>query len=77
MSVCTASPASLPRVWGNPETLYLALVFLGMLFAMTILLSMWKMSRDLQSVQLQLGQLTENIHMSNTPVIISEPAVFF
>ena len=34
------------------------------------------MSRDLQRMQLQLNQLVESIRLSNTPVIISEPAVF-
>ena len=34
------------------------------------------MSRDLQRAQSQLNQLMESIRLSNTPVIISEPAVF-
>ena len=34
------------------------------------------MSRALLKVQSQLDQLVENIRISNTPVIISEPAVF-
>ncbi|OLP89894.1 29 kDa ribonucleoprotein A, chloroplastic [Symbiodinium microadriaticum] len=45
-------------------------------FALGLLLSVWKMSRALLKVQSQLDQLVESIRISNTPVIISEPAVF-
>ena len=62
-------------VWGNSDAVHLALFLTGACFALGLLLSMWKMSRALLKVQSQLDQLGENIRISNTPVIISEPAV--
>ncbi|CAE7761964.1 unnamed protein product, partial [Symbiodinium sp. KB8] len=63
-------------VGGNSDAVHLALFLTGACFALGLLLSVWKMSRALLKVQSQLDQLMENIRISNTPVIISEPAVF-
>ena len=76
MSSCLASPHDPAKQWPNLTPLQVTAVSLGVLFALCLLLATWRNSRDLRILRDQLSLLLEQHRMSNTPVIISEPAVF-
>ena len=76
MSSCAASPHGLTQQWESLTILQVTACLLGALLALCLLVITWKNSRDLRILRDQLSLLLENHRVSNTPVIISEPAVF-